>query len=217
VNVQPIHVFPVALSCGSTKPGNLDFLNDTITDLKKLLEQGLIVDERVVTVRCIVCDAPARSMVKAVKLYSGYEGCDKYCQRGKWFGRMTYPEIDNIELRTDESFRGQVNNEHHNDTSPFCNLPIDMITTFPLDYMHECCLGVMEKLLLAWLRGKPNVRLSAANANKTSMRMLKLSKGKPDIFARKPRSLMEIDRWKATEFRLFLLYIGKLYYKNTQR
>lgn len=219
MNVQPVHVFPVALCCGSTKPNNLDFLTDTITDLNELLMQGFIFDECLITVslRCIVCDAPAKAMVKAVKLYSGYAGCDKCSQRGNWQGRMTYPDIDNIELRTDESFRSQIDTEHHHNTSPFCKLPIDMISTFPLDYMHQCCLGVMKKLLLAWLRGNVTVKISAVHSNEISMRMLELRKSIPNIFARKPRTLVEIDRWKATELRLFLLYIGKIVLKKILR
>jgi hypothetical protein len=115
VNVQPVKVFPFALACGQTEPCNLDFLDDTVCDLSNLLKTGVTFGNRLLKLqlRCIVCDAPARAMVKAVKLYSGYEGCDKCTQRGKWIGRMTYQEVSNVELRTDDSFRRQSDTAHH--------------------------------------------------------------------------------------------------------
>ncbi len=57
--------------------------------------------------------------------------------------------------------------------------------------------------LLAWIRGKKEVRISASQVQEISQRLLKL-------FARKPSSLNEGDRWKATEYRQFLLYTGKI-------
>jgi hypothetical protein len=156
-------------------------------------------------------------MVKSVKLYSGYEGCDKCTQHGKWMGRMTFPEVSDLDLKTDDNFKKQCHPEHHHDTSSFCDLPIDMIKTFPIDYMHAACLGVMRRLLLAWLRGKTSVKISAGNATEVSSRLLALRHCIPKHFVRKPRSLLEIDRWKATEFRLFLLYVGKVVLKGILR
>ena len=118
--------------------------------------------------RYIVCDAPARAMVKAIKLYSGYAGCDKCCQNGTWSGRMTYPKTS-CELRTDATFRIQHQEKHHRETSPLCDLKIDMVKHFPIDFMHQCCLGVMKKLILTWIRGVRTIKLSAIAIGRINM------------------------------------------------
>lgn len=85
-----------------------------------------------------------------------------------------------------------------------------MVTQIPFEYMHLVCLGVVRKLLNLWLRGGLKYRISQSTANKISEALIHMRSFIPKEFARKPRSLKELDRWKATEFRQLLLYTGPL-------
>lgn len=51
-------------------------------------------------------------------------------------------------------------------------------------------------------------RLGSHEIHQMSAPLLAFKQNIPSEFARKPRSLAEKDRWKATEFRQFLLYTG---------
>lgn len=118
---------------------------------------------------------------------------------------------DILLYRTNASFRNQIQEHHKEDVhSPFIHLPIDMVQYFPVDYMHQVCLGVMKKLLITWMRGpRANNRLSSGQIAQISAKRVSFVHYIPQEFARKPRSLAEVDRWKATEFRQFLLYTGQ--------
>jgi len=209
MNVKPHRVFVVALYGGYSKPCNLQFLQESINELKLLSRDGLIIDGRKTS--CIpkmcVCDAVARSMVKAIKQFSGYYGCDKCSQKGQYVGRMTYPSVDGP-LRTDSSFRALVNEEHHTGSSPFLDLPIDMIKFFPIDYMHQVCLGVVKRLMVCWTSGGKKVRFSHSQRCQIDARLLAFRSSVTSEFSRKPRCMSELSHWKATEFRTFLLYAG---------
>lgn len=89
-----------------------------------------------------------------------------------------------------------------------------MLNHFPHDYMHLVCLGAMRKLLLLWIRGKIPVRLPSNLINQISLKLQEIKPMVPTDFARKPRSLREVDRWKATEFRQLLLYTGPYIFKS---
>ncbi|XP_076666305.1 uncharacterized protein LOC143367920 [Andrena cerasifolii] len=112
-------------------------------------------------------------------------------------------------LRTDVDFRSKTDKEHHNGTSIIEKISgIHMINSFPLDYMHLICLGVVKKLLSLWCCGKPRTKISLKSQCKISLSLINLSGSMPKEFMRKPRSLDILKRWKATEFRQFLLYTG---------
>ena len=170
LQLAPKKVFPVVLTYGGSKPKDLTFLEEVIDDLNELLSHGLAVEDKhySVVLKGIICDAPAKAMVKCIKQFSGYYGCDRCNQKGVWLHKVTYQEVTTLHLRTDHEFRTQAQEEHHHAISPICRLPVDMIKIFPIDYMHRSCLGCMRRLLHIWMRGqkkKQNVS-SAGSSNK---------------------------------------------------
>lgn len=128
-------------------------------------------------------------------------------KRGNGGGKMTFPKTD-AQLRTDTRFMNRTDEEHHKGVSPFVALNIGMVTHFPLDYMHLVCLGVTKRFLLLLMKGPLKCRLSANSVKSISENLEALKNNVPSEFARKPRTIYEIDRWKATEYRQFLLYTG---------
>ncbi|CAG9822220.1 unnamed protein product [Phaedon cochleariae] len=104
----------------------------------------------------------------------------------------------------------QTDAAHHTDQSISLDIPnIDIIADVPSDYMHLVLLGVVKKLLCGlWCFGPPPHKFSSAQFTGISELLINLIPSFPSDFARKPRSLKEVKRWKATEFRHFLLYTG---------
>lgn len=149
-NMIPRVIFPLNLALCETKPQDVNYLSATVNDLNNVIDSGVIVHgiNIPVEITMIVADAPARSMARATKGHTGYYGCGRCKERGAWVeNRLVYLNTDNLVERTDAEFRNRTDEEHHlpertAGVSPFLPLPIDMVTSFPLDYMHCCCLGV---------------------------------------------------------------------------
>lgn len=218
-DVKVSEPFVIAVFAGMSKPtSGAEYLSDFVAEVTKLHKHGFQLSSVVVFVRLhsIVCDAPARAFLKNIKSFTGYHGCERCIQRGEYFcSRMTFPDTDST-LRTNESFINMTDEDHHlsDVPSPLSQLPIGMVTGFVLDYMHLVCLGVVRRLLLVWLRGPLPLRLCARAVSHLSQRLLSLQSCTPCEFSRKPRSLSDIDRWKATEFRQFLLFTGPVVLRN---
>jgi len=66
-----------------------------------------------------------------------------------------------------------------------------------------------------WLfKGPLNVRLPGRSINTLSTALLAIQSCIPSDFVRKTRLVQEVSRWKATELRLFILYVGPIVLKN---
>jgi hypothetical protein len=212
--------FVVALHCGSSKPPLEQYLDDFISELKLLLDHYDFDGKTIkISICSFICDAPAKCYIRCSVPYNAYFGCDKCTQKGKWKGRIIYPRTK-APLRTDHSYRNKFHIEHHNkmylDCPLFQIIGLDMVTSFPLDYLHLVLLGVMRKLLNLWKKGATYFRasFSKAHIDVIDTKLKLISSYWPSDFNRKPRTLNDLDRWKGTELRQFLLYIGSIVLKD---
>ena len=82
------------------------------------------------------------------------------------------------------------------------------VTGFVLDYMHLVLLGVVRKMLHFLISGPLLCRLSSVQVKRISSNLEELKGKMPTEFARQPRSLKYLPRYKSTELRNFLLYSG---------
>lgn len=209
--------FIISIFCGTSKPKPLNlFLRNFIDELNDLLKNGFDFNGNhfKIEIHSFICDAPARAFLKCTKTHSGYSSCDKCIEPGEYYKNKVVFTSETAQKRTDDSFRKQIDDDHHHGLSPLIDLPIDLITSFPTDYMHNICLGVMRKLLNTWVGGPLNVRLPNRKVQILSQCLINLRPFIPLEFNRKPRSLNELAYWKATEFRTFLIYIGPLVLKD---
>lgn len=211
-------IFIIGCYYGSKKPYDCnEFLRDFVNEAKILLNEGLKYKGKDihVSIDSLIADAPAKSFVTATKGHTGYFSCSKCTTEGEYIGgRMCFPDI-NCPTRTNESFRIQIQIEHHTGSSILSDIPnFGMISHIPLDYMHLVCIGVVKKILNFWLSGPLNVRLPAQSISNISKLSIEMRTSIPVEFARRPRELHFLSLWKATEFRLFLLYTGPIVLKK---
>ena len=217
--------FDIGFYHGHAKPDDVNtYLKHFCDEILQLINEGFEFKgcHIKIKVESFCCDAPACSFIKNVKPCGAYYGCMKCEAEGVYVwnksgkgGRVTYPGIDAI-LRTDESFRDRDQIHHHSGFSNLENLPIDMVDDFCVDPMHLVYLGVMRKLLYIWVHGRKSMKvmLSWQQMNESSKILVRIESLISVEFSRKTRTLNELSRYKATEFRLLLLYILPIILKN---
>lgn len=207
----------VGIYHGFSKPSNVnEYLRPLVDDYHECRRLGVNISGHLVqiSINAVICDAPARSFVTGTKQHNAYFGCPKCIQEGDFLNnRMTFPETDSLP-RTDDSFRRRLNPEHHKCYSCIEELLDDIILRVPVDYMHCICLGIVRRILWFFSKGPMYLKLLPDTIEAFSNDLINMKSFITREFARKPRHLKDIKRWKATECRQFLLYTGLIVLKN---
>ena len=206
-----VEVFVVALFYGNSKPSSVDdYLDDLVKELDKLKIHGIHFEGRhfPFNLKCFCCDAPARCFLKGIVGHTGYFSCERCIVKGSWDGRVVFNNDKVFAPRTDDEFSNFTYDHHQKCASLLASHGVSCVKQFPLDYMHLVCLGVTRRLLTFLKKGPKICKLSSRHILQISEKLILLHGNMPSEFARQPRSLVELDRWKATEFRQFLLYTG---------
>jgi hypothetical protein len=227
VQEYPSKIFTAGLYC-SNKSSKQDMIHPDellklfADDIRKLSYEGLPTAVASFTFKIggpFICDAPCRADLKQIVHHSGYYACERCKVRGNYKGHhVTFEEISAPE-RTKESFNAKDDKKHHVGSSTLLeNLGIDMVNNFVIDYMHNVCLGVMKRLLQRWVKspkankspqfGRDAVQHLTRNISQVSPHVSR------DFNRRLEGGLRKLSYWKATEFRLFLLYVGPVVLKS---
>jgi len=222
-SIKP-NVFLIGLYRGKEKPSSSNsFLNDLVDELKYLADYGMDTDfgKKIVKVDTFCCDTPAKSFNLCTKGHVGYYSCPRCTINGVRVNNTTSFLGTNFPKRTHSDFINRADDEHHigNTVSNLTQIPyLNMVDDFSIDYMHLACLGVVKKVILLWLgilkKAPVLVRIQSHNVNIITNRLLSIKPNVTCDFSRKPRGLNEVLRWKATEFRSFLLYTGPIVLKG---
>lgn len=184
------------------------FLDSFISEIVELSgitnSNGVLFSIKIVD---FVCDAPAKKDLLGIKGHGGYFSCTKGTVRGSTVSRKRVFTELNYTARTHEDFINLADSNYRLRDTALVRIPeIHFVNSFILDPMHLIYLGVMRTMLTTWYQGNLPHKLSQQLSKKISdfMEIQYL----PEEFIRKPKALKYLLRWKATEFRSFLLYTG---------
>jgi hypothetical protein len=209
---------PIAVFCGIGKPNLTPFLNHLCEEISRLTTSGFCYNSLQIKVRKVtcVCDTPARAFVLSLKGHTSFNGCSWCRQTGCYMNdRISFSRVVS-EKRTDSDYASFSEN-NQNSITPFMNI-VPMYSCFPIDVMHAVYLGVTRRLLHFYCSSIKGLRLkckfSALQYQQVNEKIVEFKKFFPSEFQRKPRPLSELEFFKATEFRTFLIYLGPIVLKS---
>ncbi|XP_055523844.1 uncharacterized protein LOC129717745 [Wyeomyia smithii] len=197
-----------------------EILRPLVDELKTFENSRFELDGRTyaLTVRAVLCDPIANSLVTCTSLPNSQFGCSKCNQKGQLQfneGITSFPPNANLAtMRTDDDFVYCLQNGHHVGVPILRELNLELKSQFVIDYKYVVCEGVMKRLMNLWLTGKLDYRLNKQSVRRISAELLLMGRSCPREFRQKPKGLEELKDWDAYDWRQFLLYYSPIVLKN---
>lgn len=210
---------PIGIYVGYAKPNLHSFIQYLHSELVEFKDYVTLSNVNIKIVDILfVCDAPARAFLQCVKGHSGYNGCP-YCRiKGDYshlHHKVIFPFSSNFVARQDNLYSSFSENNQLS-LSPLFDI-CSLKSSFPPEYMHLVCLGVMKRLMHCYLStnfGRQPCFLSNSAKSQLNERVNAFKGVLPFEFKRKVRSLDHLVYFKATEYRTLLLYTGPILLKD---
>ena len=196
-------------------------LKDLVSDFE-LLKAGVTSSAGFLKfeLKAFICDAKARAALKNVFSHAAYNSCERCVQVGNKIDGVIVLSNLQAEARTDVSFCQRYDEAHHksNEENILEKSGVKMVTSFILDVMHLCYLGIMKRILYRLLSPackNKTVKLSSHAKNLFNEKLLLYQTFIPCEFNRTLEGgVKSALKWKASQFRLFALYVGCIVFKE---
>lgn len=211
---------------GRKKPCMNMYLEPFIEELDMLEQEGMSCEsftskeEIRIKVHALVSplDSVARPMVQNVKQFNGTHGCS-YCEQkgeqipvGNGTARV-YVYTDQMTSRSSSEHESHV--KIATDTGkPFKGVKgpsitellsiLDIIDSYPPEYMHCCLLGIILLFVLAWFDSKNHNKPYYLGSKKSEFNEFLMSNYPPTEVSRVPKPLD--DKFNANDWRTLALY-----------
>lgn len=209
---------------GKTKPNVPVFLKSFVNELSGLNHGCEFVNDNdelvpsVVRIQSLVPDLPTKSMLLEIKQFNGQFGCSTCKHPGTYVGELRtriYTSTP-FPLRTAAESHRLADIAEQTGTTVFgikgknvFGQLLSIPDNVPIDWMHCVCEGVLKRQLFhKWFQEDFVAEEYSLLPFKEELDEIFLSVKIPHDFTRKPRSFNDLKHWKASEFRLFLLFIG---------
>lgn len=159
VKMRPLcaGIYSSGKSFNQEMPPTHIYLKKFLKDVEYVMNNPLICQSNEYRMKCFpifVCDAPARSSLKAIKSHTGYDSCERCMVHWKDHKNRVCLLSCSKKRKTEADFSRRTHKKHHKGISALEKFGVPMVSHFVLDSMHMTCLGVTKRQLLFW-KGMP--------------------------------------------------------------